>query len=111
MVGSKTRGRSLTPGVVFRHHAISCRFSSRSRARSQKALLRWPVLLPGAPSNFTHEFWALVSDDRFIPVHMGTTWEGPTYNDYAWSLVSHMQLGQMSGWVGETSVMPQVSRK
>jgi hypothetical protein len=108
--GSKARGRSLTPAVAVRHHATSP--SSTSRDRSQKEeLLRWPVLLPGAPSNFTREFWALVSDDRFIPVHMGVTWEGPTYSDYAFALVTHMQLGQMSNWVGETNVMPRVSRK
>jgi hypothetical protein len=110
MGGSKARGRSLTPAVAVRHHAT--RPSSTSPDRSQKEkLLWWPVLLPGAPSNFTREFWALVSDDRFIPVHMGVTWEGPTYSDYAFALVTHMQLGQMSNWVGETSVMPRVSRK
>jgi hypothetical protein len=112
MGGSKARGRSLTPAVAVRrrHHATSP--SSTSRDPSQKEeLLWWPVLLPGAPSNFTHEFWALVSDDRFIPVHMGKTWEGPTYSDYAFALVTHMQLGQMSNWVGETNVMPRVSRK
>jgi hypothetical protein len=99
---STSRGRSLTTGPVRRHHASS---TSTSRDRPK---VKWPSLLPEAPPNYRERFWELISDTRFVDVHLGgeDTWRDAAYTTYTIELAMHISLGQLSGWIVETDAMP-----